>query len=307
LICALTGATGYVGRFIVRRLAAEGVAIRAWRRASSDLTGLPAAIEWIEGALGDEGSAKALVEGADMLVHAALEHVPGRYRGGEGADPERFWQLNVDGSAMLLRAARDAGVSRAVALSSRAVFGRAAQGPLADDAKPSPDTHYGAAKKELETFIKKFSDGWPVAALRPTGIYGMVQPAERSKWFSLVRAMLDGEAVPARAGSEVHGEDVAQAAWILLKAEPKAVAGRAFNCSDIVVSHREIVTLVHEIAGVSGPLPEEGDLPSGLMQTDALAALGMKFGGRARFEETVRGLVSAAQGNPTTSTWAVNS
>ena len=48
-----------------------------------------------------------------MLVHAALEHVPGRYRGGEGDDPPRFWQLNVDGSVALLAAAREAGVARA--------------------------------------------------------------------------------------------------------------------------------------------------------------------------------------------------
>ena len=63
----------------------------------------------------------------------------------------------------------------------------------------------------------------------------------------------------------------------------------------------------YAIAGVSGPLPEEGDAPPALLQTDALTALGMKFGGRARLEETVRELVSAVQGNPTTSTRAVNS
>lgn len=296
MICALTGATGYVGRFIVRRLTAEGVAIRAWRRLSSDLTGLPTSIEWIEGALGDEDAAQALVAGADMLVHAALEHLPGRYRGGEGDDPERFWQLNVDGSAMLLKAAREAGVRRAVVLSSRAVFGKAATGFLADDDKPSPDTHYGAAKKELETFVKKFSEGWPVAALRPTGIYGIVEPTERSKWYSLVRAALNGTPVPARAGSEVHGDDVSQATWMLLQAKPEAVAGRTFNCSDIIVSHREIVARVHAIAGVSGPLPQEGEVPRGLLKTDALEELGMTFGGKARFEETVRELVAAVQG-----------
>jgi len=186
VIVAVTGATGYVGRFVVKKLLASGMEVRAWRRPSSDLTGLPAKIAWIEGGLASEDSGEALVEGADMLVHAALEHLPGRYRGGEGDDPARFWRLNVDGSVALLKTARKAGVKRAVVFSSRAVFGTNQTGPIADDAEPSPDTHYGSAKAELETFVRKFAKDWPVAALRPTCVYGIVVPVERSKWFSLV-------------------------------------------------------------------------------------------------------------------------
>ena len=73
--------------------------------------------------------------------------------------PPRFWQLNVDGSVALLTAARKAGVATRVVFSSRAVFGATREGPLGDDAKPSPDTHYGAAKAELETFVRKFARG----------------------------------------------------------------------------------------------------------------------------------------------------
>jgi UDP-glucose 4-epimerase len=295
VIVAVTGATGYVGRFIVKRLIHEGARVRAWRRPSSDLTGLPESIEWIEGELGSEDSAHALVEGADALVHAALAHVPGRYRGGEGDDPVRFWQLNVDGSAALLQAARDASVERAVAFSSRAVFGRNTKGPIVDDEKPSPDTHYGAVKAELEAFIKKFAKERPACALRPTGVYGVVEPAERSKWFSLVGDVLDGIAVPPRAGTEVHGDDVASATWALLQAPSDAVTGRAFNCSDIVVSHREIVRLVHEIADMSGPVHEEERLPTGIMRCDGLAALGVTFGGRSLFEKTIVELVDAVR------------
>lgn len=294
MIVAVTGATGYVGRFIVKKLLASGMAVRAWRRQSSDLTGLPQEISWIEGRLGAGASVSALVEGADMLVHAALEHVPGRYRGGEGDDPVRFWQLNVDGSFELLEAARSAGVKRAVVFSSRAVFGANQTGPITDDAEPSPDTNYGSAKAELETFVRKFAKGWPVAVLRPTGVYGIVEPVERSKWFSLIKGALDGVAVPKRTATEVHGDDVANATRTLLTAPPDAVAGRAFNCSDIIVSHREIVRLVHDVAGISGPVPEEGAPHKGIMRTDALAALGVTFGGKALFEKTVAALVAAA-------------
>ena len=137
------------------------------------------------------------------------------------------------------------------------------------------------------------AEGWPVAALRPTGVYGIVAPVERSKWFKLVSDVIDGVAVPPRAGTEVHGDDVASAVWTLLSAPPDRVAGRMFNCSDIVVTNRDIARLVQKFAGTGGPLPEEGDPPKGIMRSDALKALGVKFGGRLLFEKTVAELVAA--------------
>jgi nucleoside-diphosphate-sugar epimerase len=294
LIVAVTGATGYVGRFIVKRLIDEGMRVRAWRRPSSDLTGFPENIEWIDGDLSSPDSARALAEGAGGLVHAALEHVPGRYRGGEGGDPARFRKVNVDGSLALLAAARSADVGHAVVLSSRAVFGASLEGPIGDDDPVSPDTHYGAAKAALEDFARSAgAEGWPIAALRPTGVYGIVAPVERSKWFSLINDVIDGVAAPERAGTEVHGDDLASAVWELLSAAPGRVAGRVFNCSDIVVTTRDIVRLVHKFSGTSGPVPKEGDLPKGIMRSDALEALGVTFGGRPRFEKTVADLVAA--------------
>jgi len=290
---AVTGATGYVGRFIVKRLIEEGAAVRAWRRGSSDLRGLPESVEWIEGDLSSPESATPLLDGADALVHAALDHAPGRYRDGEGDDAARFLKLNVDGSLALLAAAQRSGVGRVVVLSSRAVFGRAVGGPISDYTPVSPDTHYGTAKVALERLVRdKGTPGWPIAALRPTGVYGIVEPVERSKWFSLVKDVIGGRAVPARAGTEVHGDDVAGAMWLLLTAPWGQVAGRFFNCSDILVSNREIARLVQTCAGISGSLPDEGTPPLGIMLSDALKALGMKFGGRKLFERTITDLVA---------------
>lgn len=293
---AVTGATGTVGRFIVKRLIDAGMRVRAWRRPSSDLRGLSEEIEWIDGDLASPDAAAALVEGADMLVHAALDHLPGRYRGGEGDDLAANLRTNVGGSLALLATARKAGVKRAVVFSSRAVFGASVPGPIADDAPVAPDTHYGASKAALEAFVKSFArEGWPIAALRPTGIYGLVAPAERSKWFALVKRALRGEPVEARSGTEVHGDDVAESAWRLLTADAEKVAGRAFNCSDIVVSTRDIVAEVQRIAGVVGPLPAESPAPGGVMRSDALKVLGVAFGGRARFEKTIVELVEAVR------------
>jgi nucleoside-diphosphate-sugar epimerase len=296
VIVAVTGATGYVGRFIVKRLIDARAHIRAWRRPSSDRRGLPEAIEWIDGDLALPDAAAPLVEGADILVHAALEHAPGRYRGGEGNDLARYLSVNVGGSLALLAAARRAGVKRAVVLSSRAVFSSSVVGSIPDEASTSPDTHYGASKVALEAFVSSFSrEGWAIAALRPTGVYGLVEPPERSKWFALVKRALEGEAIEPRAGSEVHGDDVAESVWRLLTAKDESVAGRAFNCSDVVVSTRDIVAEVQRAAGVVGPLPDKGPEPKGVMRSDALRALGVTFGGMERFRTTVEELVAAAR------------
>ena len=236
-----------------------------------------------------------------MLVHAALDHVPGRYRGGEGDDLQRFLRVNVGGSLSLLANAHAADVERCVVISSRAVFGDVQRdGKIPDDAPLAPDTHYGAAKGALEAFVQSFAarEGWTIAALRPTGIYGLVQPPEKSKWFDLVRAALHGEAVAPRSGSEVHGRDVADAVWRLLTAAPRKIAGRGFNCGDIVVSTRDIVSEVHRVAGVVSPLPEASPAPINVMSCDGLAQLGATFGGRALFEQTIAALVTAAQKQP---------
>jgi nucleoside-diphosphate-sugar epimerase len=93
----------------------------------------------------------------------------------------------------------------------------------------------------------------------------------------------------------VHARDVAESVWRLLQADRDAVAGRAFNCSDTVVSTRDVVGLVQRIANVSGPLPEPAPAPTNVMASEALAALGVRFGGVPLFEKTVAELVGAVQ------------
>ena len=290
---AVAGATGIVGRFVVARLCVEGAAVRALVRASSDSKGLPAEIRYVVGDMADADSLTALVDGVDAVVHCAYAHVPGRYRGGEAEDRFAFWRTNLLAGVELMERARLAGVKRLVLLSSRAVFGRdtPAADWVDDETRPVPDTHYGALKLALEAHASAFSsaDGVCYASLRPTGVYGITQPVESSKWFDLARSIACGTALPpARLGTEVHGADVASAVWTMLTSPAEAVAGRAFNCSDLMIDTRDVMARLARELGVPAELPEPArNRVQHPMRSTALQALGWQPGGEERLARTI--------------------
>lgn len=287
---AVTGATGYVGRFVVRELLDHGHTVVAWRRPGSDVAGVAGPVDWVDGGLDDEASANALVAGAEALVHAAFQHEPGRYRGGEGSDPEAFLRVNLHGSLNLLEAARRAGVARLVFVSSRAVYGRRLPERALDEHHPLlPTTHYGAYKAAVEAVVRGFGQAHGLAwtSVRPTGVFGVTHPAARSKWADLVRDCAAGRVLPARGGTEIWGPDLARAVRLLLVAPDAAVAGEAFNAADVYVTNRALAR------HLGGPLPPPSPGPEGLMVTSKLQALGWRPTGWRAVAQTLDALVEA--------------
>lgn len=296
---AITGASGFLGRYLVAQLSGEGLACRCWRRPASDLSGIETpggSVTWIPGTLGDPDASRALVEGCDAVVHAALER-PGRgFRGSEG-DVVDFVAKNVGGTLLLIEAARAAGVSRFVFISTCAVHEVILDDRPLDETHPLwPTSHYGAHKAAIEAFVHSygFGHGYAICALRPTGIYGLAHPARDSKWFRLVEGIVRGEDVSCtRGGKEVHAADVARAVSLLLRAE--GIEGQAYNCYDMYIAERDVADIARDISGsrsrIEGGRPE----PKHQIDTRKIQSLGMRFGGRARLEATVRQLVEAVR------------
>lgn len=84
---ALTGATEFIGRYILRQLIEGSHQVRAWRRESSDLSGLESLadnLEWHVGHLGNESDARDLVAGCDAVVHAAFHRSGKDFKNSEG-------------------------------------------------------------------------------------------------------------------------------------------------------------------------------------------------------------------------------
>ncbi|WP_165244781.1 NAD-dependent epimerase/dehydratase family protein [Paludisphaera soli] len=299
---AVTGATGFVGRYIVSHLAQAGHRLVCWRRPSSDVSGLAdsipeGGIDWVEGSLGDERAGRDLLDGADAVVHAAIDHPGGRFRGGEGNLLE-FFERNVMGTLRLIEEARRRELKRFVFISTCAVHDLILDDRPLDEAHPTwSASHYGAHKAAIEAFVSSYGLGsrMPICAIRPCGVYGLARPPKASKWFDLVRKVAAGEPVECRGGGkEVHATDVARGVEILLNADAQAVSGRMYNCCDRYVSDYEVAHIARRLAGSDGPIGGAETHPKHQIATDRIRSLGMTFGREARLEETIAQLLAAA-------------
>ena len=294
---AITGATGFLGLYIVNHLASAGHVCRCWYRPGSDRGGFEAMeqqIEWVPGGLGDGTASNSLVEGCDAIVHAALYHPGGGFRGSEG-DVLEFVEKNVLGTMQLIEAARHADVGRFVFISTCAVHDKILDDRPLDETHPTWATnHYGTHKAAIEQFVHSygFGDGYPICALRPTGIYGVARPVEHSKWFELVQAVKRGESVQCRhGGKEVHAADVARAVEILLMA--KGIAGEVYNCCDCYVSDYEVAEITRAQCGSRSEILGKQTAPKHQIVTDKIQRLGMQFGGRPLVEQTIPQMLDA--------------
>jgi nucleoside-diphosphate-sugar epimerase len=296
----ITGATGFLGRYIVKQLASAGNKLRCWNRSGSEAGGFEdeaQGIDWLPGQLGDPAATQQLVHGVDALVHCALARPTNATFTVSGhEDLLGFLQTNLVGSLQLFQSAFEAGVGRCIFISSCAVHDVILSDRPLDEKHPLwPQSHYGAHKAALEAFVHSFGgQGWPVCALRPTGIYGVAHPPERSRWYGLIGQVLRGEPIAtARGGKEVHGADVARAVQLLLTADAKLIAGQAFNCFDRYVAEQDVAHIAQDLTNSPSVIEDANRGPKNQIDTHKLRALGMTFGGEPLLRRTVEELVKA--------------
>lgn len=286
---AVTGSTGFLGRYIVNDLLAGGKQVRSWHRPDGNREGfIEGDHEWVPGELGDGQAAGELVRGVDAVVHSALHHPGGGFRGGEG-DVQDFVARNIGGTIQLIESARAAGVGRFVFISTCAVHEAILDDRPLDEAHPLwPTSHYGAHKAAIEKFVHSYGlgMGYDICSLRPTGIYGLAAPPRRSKWFDVVRRVARGENfASSRGGKEVHAGDVAKAVRILLTAE--GIAGQAYNCYDRYIAEQDVAEIAARLTGSGSRIENLKRSPMHQIETGKLRKLGMTFGGKVLLERTV--------------------
>ena len=286
----VTGGTGLVGRYIVETLMAAGyeIVVAGRTNPARDLFSRP--VEFRPAQLDPNWKSGALFAGIDVFIHAAFEHLPGRYRGGEGDDPDGFRRSNLEGTVSLFNAARRTGTRHVVFLSSRAVYDGVPHGtPLTEDLQLQPTSLYGEIKLAGEQALAAMNaPNFITSSLRLTGVYGDLTP---NKWDTLFTDYLSGRPVPVRAGSEVHGRDVGQAVLLMLETEPDQIGGQAFNVSDLVADTRDLLEPLHQNNPGSPPLPLAADKPGvAEMDTSKIRRLGWMPGGWPLLKKTTAAL-----------------
>lgn len=296
---ALTGATGFIGNYIVRNLIESGHELRCWYREESKratLAPFADSIQWVPGDLRVDDSAAALIRGCDAIVHNALWRPGSGFQGAEGNVVE-FARVNLIGTLDLIDKSFRAGLQRFVFVSTCAVHDQILSDRLLDEAHPLwPRSHYGAHKAAIEKFVHSYGlgSGFPICAIRPSGVYGVRNPVTASKWYELISRIVKEQTLEVQGGGkEVHASDVAKAISILLNADN--VAGQSYSCCDRYISQHEVATLAKELSGSSSEIVGTPRVPQHEISSDKLQTLGMQFGSTALLRKTICELVQLAR------------
>lgn len=251
----VTGAAGFIGSHLTRRLVAEGAEVHALTSSVSSiypdrLRDLRGDITLHEANLTDRTAVEKLVHRVRprIVLHlGAYTHV-----GKSWNRVDECIQSNVQGTVNLLEALADVGCERIVNTGTSEIYGPI-DVPFHEDACPQPASPYAVSKYSAEMFCRlgATSYGWPVVMVRPFNAYGPAQSPDRIIPEVIVRA-LRGDALPMTTGTQTrefnYVEDIAEG--FLAAATAAGVEGQVINlgCGQ-EVAIRDLATRILGLMG----------------------------------------------------------
>jgi UDP-glucose 4-epimerase len=229
-VCLVTGATGAIGPAVVAAISVTHD-VQTLSRRPPDPALFQVPVRSFTGDITQADAVRRAAVGAEVIIHlAALLHV---------VDPPpamraEYERVNVEGTRVVLDAARREGVSRVVLMSTIAVYGYAGRSLLDEESPTVPDTLYGETKLAAERLgLDSTGDAGQrlVTVLRSAAVYG---PRVKGNYQRLVTALARRRFVPIGKGENlrtvIFENDLAAAAALV--ARHPAAAGRIYNVSD---------------------------------------------------------------------------
>ena len=201
-VVLLTGATGFVGGTLARRLSDDGKhsLVLACRRRLNDSSFANNTTK-VVGDIGPETDWAEPLNGVEVVVHAAAR---AHFINDPASDPlAEFRKINTEATLNLARQAAAAGVRRFVFISSIGVNGNQNTHPFTENDLPCPSEPYAVSKHEAEQGLGKIAEetGMEVVIIRPPLVYG---PAAPGNFGSLLKWVAKG--VPLPLGAVVHNK-----------------------------------------------------------------------------------------------------
>jgi len=226
----ITGASGFIGSFIVEEALTRGMEVWAAVRGTSSLQYLQdARIHTIKLNLSDEKQLQeALKEHRfDYVVHAAGAT--------KALDKETFFKVNTEGTINLVKAleATSPSIKRLVFMSSLSVFGPVCEEmpyrEICESDTPQPNTAYGKSKIAAEKWLRDNAK-IPFTILRPTGVYGPREKDYMMMADSIRKGMDMAVGFKRQEITFVFVKDVVQAVFKSMKSDK--TVGKAYFLSD---------------------------------------------------------------------------
>lgn len=203
----VTGASGMIGRRIVRALQRRGYGVRILTRRESQVAG----VEVCRADIADDQVVERFVAGASAVFHCAAEL----------KDESRMRDVNVLGTRRIVQLVERHGVGYFCQMSSAGVIGRTTQDWIDEAAPCNPQNAYEATKLEAERIAERRVAGCTTIILRPTNVVdethlGELQLSVDGTLRSRLKAFVKG----GECAHIVHAEDVAEAAVHFLDRPP---------------------------------------------------------------------------------------
>ena len=260
-ITLVTGAAGFIGRYVVEHLVALGARVRATDLPRKDTSYFDnMGVEFVAADLTKPETLPALFDGGvDRVFHlGAICNFSTPY--------ERLYPINVLGVDRITRLALDAGVMRYIHVGSTSVYGPYRGTPFTEDAPRNPQDSYGRSKRDGEDIVwRRIAEGLAATITRPCTVYGPGCTDGAGKVFSRRTSITAIPGSGRQLLSNVRAEDVA-AAVVHLSHLDEAV-GKAFNIAED--SHPTLEEALTIAARTFGARPPRLHLPIALVKAFA--------------------------------------
>jgi len=239
----ITGANGFVGSHLCRRLSEDGYHVVAGIRDGCDGSLISELnLEYRFGDVTEPNTLPEMVKGIDYIIHNAGVV--------KAAKKERFFEVNQIGTRNLLEAvSKYGGPKKFVFISSTAAVGPSdGKQPLVEDDAPHPITTYGHSKLAGEQEVKKLSETINSIIIRPPAVYG---PGDKETliFFQMlnnrVKPYLGN---PRRRIQLVHADDLSRGIAMALKAKTKS-GSEYFIAESVSYSYYSLVRHLRQAVG----------------------------------------------------------